>query len=101
MRICILSPIYPAFSNPPLGIFVHEQAKYLAKKGHSVHVITFGNNEDKDYEIKDGVLVHRIKIYNFLPFKGAIFALLIVKKLIILNKKFDFDVMHSHFVGPL
>ncbi|MBI2559329.1 glycosyltransferase family 4 protein [Candidatus Woesearchaeota archaeon] len=101
MRICILSPIYPTFSNPPLGIFVHEQAKYLAKKGHSVHVITFGNNEGKDYEIKDGVLVHRIKIYNFLLFKGAIFALLMVKKLIILNKKFDFDVVHSHFVGPL
>lgn len=101
MQICILSPIYPTFSKPPLGIFVHEQAKYLAKKGHSVHVITSGNHEDKSYEIKEGVVVHRIKIYNFLPFKGVIFASLMLKKLIILNKKFDFDVLHSHFVGSL
>ncbi len=101
MQICILSPIYPTFSKPPLGIFVHEQAKYLAKKGHSVHVITSGNYEDKSYGMKEGVMVHRIKLGNLLPFKGTIFALLMLKKLIILNKKFDFDILHSHFVGPL
>ena len=101
MRICILSPVYPINSNAHLGIFVHEQAKYLVRKRHNVHVITLGDSKDKDFEVKEGVKVSRIKIGHFLFFKSLFFALFMLKKLIELNKKHDFDIIHSHFVGTL
>ena len=100
MLICILSPIYPTHYNLHLGIFVHEQAKYLAKKGHDVYVITLGNPEDKYQEIKEGVKVYRIKIKNFFFFKNLFFALSMIRNLILLNKKYNFDIIHSHFIGP-
>ena len=100
MQICILSPLYPVYSNPHLGIFVHEQAKYLAKNKHKVCVITLGDSKDKNQEFIEGVNVYRIKADNFY-FKSLLFAFLMVKNLIVLNKKYNFDMIHSHFVGML
>jgi len=101
MQICILSPIYPVFSNPHLGVFVHEQAKFLVKNGHNVYVITLGDSEDKKQEIKEGIKVYRIKIKSFFILKRLLFSLSMLKNLISLNKKYNFGIIHSHFVGPL
>ena len=132
MKICILSPLYPISSNPHFGIYVYEQAKQLAKKGHEVHVITVGDHNDKEYEIAENVRVYRIRIEELLPFKnkiyydrlaalekknnllaglgklffklrilfkGTSFSLAMALKLAVLNKKHNFDIIHSHFVG--
>lgn len=101
MKICFLSPIYPIASDKRLGIFVHEQAKYIKKKGHEVHVITLGYPEDKSYEKRDGVIIHRVRISKSVPFRNFLLILLLSEKLILLNKKYNFDIINAHFVGRL
>ncbi len=101
MKICILSPIYPKNSDKRLGIFVHEQAKYIAKLNHEVHVIARGDVTDKEFEVKEGVNVHKIRLQGNSIISQLSFAILMLNKLIILNRKIDFDVIHSHFVGLL
>lgn len=101
MKICFFSPIYPIISDPRLGIFVHEQAKYLVKKGHKVYVITLGYREDKAYEVRDEVKIYRVRINKTSPFKNLFLILSVSKKLIILNKKYNFEIVNAHFVGRL
>ena len=90
MKICIISYIYPEKENKTLGIFVHHQAKELAKF-NEVHVITRYHKNMQDYELVDGVRVHRVRNINF--------NFGVVKKVISLNSKINFDVIHSHFLG--
>ncbi len=101
MKICFLTPIYPNSSNQRLGIFIHEQAKYISKKGHKIYIITLGDTKDKSYEIKDGVEVHRVKVKGYLPFKGFFFSLLMIKELIFADRKLDFDIINAHFTGTM
>lgn len=96
MNICVVSPIYPIASKPRLGKFVHEQAKELAKHGNKITLITVGDEIDKDHESLDQVEVFRIKKKS--RFFFALFFFMLVLRL---NKKYDFDALHSHFVGPL
>ncbi|MCH7769988.1 MAG: glycosyltransferase, partial [Bacteroidetes bacterium] len=84
-----------------LGIFIHELAKYLVKLGRQVYIITLGYSEDKKYEVRDGVKIYRIRLNKLLPFRNFLVFLLISKKLITLNKEYDFDIINSHFVGAL
>jgi len=101
MKICILSPIYPKNSDKRLGIFVHEQAKYIARLNHEVHVIAKGDVADKEFEVREGVNVHRICLQGKSIISNFVFAVLTLNKLITLNRELDFDVIHSHFVGAL
>ena len=77
--------------NKTLGLFIHEQAKEFVRQGHEVHVITTGAIN----EVLDGVHVYRIN-----P-TGLIFSIKCYKKIIELDRKIDFDVIHSHFTGFL
>lgn len=89
MKICIVSYIYPTSGNKTLGLFVHHQARELAKN-NEVHVITKNFNKMSDYELVEGVKVHRI---------NGSFNLSLLKKIIDLHHSFKFDVIHSHFLG--
>jgi glycosyltransferase involved in cell wall biosynthesis len=96
IKICIVSPIYPVASKPQLGKFIHGHSKELAKQGKDVTLITIGDKKDKDYEVIDNIKVYRVKEKSRLLFGIRIFALILK-----LNKKHRFDILHSHFVGPL
>ena len=91
MNICIFSPIYPSRESA-LGKFVHEQAKELAIKNR-VFLITIGNKDDKEHEIIDNVNVYRLKSSKI------ILLIKFVKKFYYLNKKYKFNLFHSHFIG--
>lgn len=90
MKICILSYIYPVKENKTLGIFVHHQARELAKF-NEVHVVTKYHKNMRGYELVDGVKVHRVGNINF--------NFGVVKKMMSLNSKLNFDVIHAHFLG--
>lgn len=97
MRICIISYIYPRKKNPFLGIFVHAQAKELAKLGHDVEVLTTGDQDMKRSETIDGVKIKRLINIWERPFNinSPFFFLKASKR--ISNKKYD--IVHSHFIG--
>ena len=91
MNICIFSPIYPS-NESALGKFVHEQAKELAVKNR-IFLITIANKNDKEYEVIDNVYVYRLKSSKIM------LLIKFVKKFYYLNKKYKFNIFHSHFVG--
>lgn len=97
MKICAVSYIYPNPDKPILGSFVHEQLVEFAKN-NEVHIITRKEPHWKipDEEVIDEVHVHRVDASSdfLLPLKFFF-------KLISLNKKRDFDVIHVHFTGFL
>ncbi|MDP7244812.1 MAG: glycosyltransferase family 4 protein [Flavobacteriales bacterium] len=97
MNLCYISYIYPNPEKPILGSFVEEQLAELSKN-HNVHIITKGKSCWKcpEEEIVKGIHVHRLIAEN--PF---VFNLQCFIKIISLNNKFSFDVIHSHFLGFL
>lgn len=100
MKIAVISPIYPNKLNPTLGIFVHQQSKYIAREGHEVDILTTGSPKDKKEEVIDNATVHRlVDIENKVPLKGFLFSLKCIRKIISLNKKSNIDVIIQNFVG--
>jgi len=73
--------------DPDKNIFVYEQAKELIRQGHEVYIITKRTDTSALYEIKDGIEVYR---------QSTNFQML--KKVFSLNRKINFDVLHSHFI---
>ena len=94
MNICVVSPIYPIASLPRLGKFVHEQAKELVRQGSKAVVITIGDNADKDQELIDKVEVYRIKKKS--RFFFSLFSFILMLRL---HRRYNFGILHSHFVG--
>ena len=95
MNILTISYIYPNPDKPILGSFVERQVTELAKH-HNVHVITRGKRHWPKNETVKGVSIHRIVSGN-----PVIFSLKCLMKILNLNKKIHFDVVHSHFTGLL
>ena len=100
MKIIVISYIYPNKLDQRLGIFVHQQSKYIAKEGHEVHVLTSGSSQDKKEEFVDGIVVHRLlSIDNKFPLKGLLFSLRCAKAVISLNNRLNFDFIIQNFIG--
>ncbi|MCH8004178.1 MAG: glycosyltransferase family 4 protein [Nanoarchaeota archaeon] len=95
MNICCISYIYPNPEKSILGSFVERQLTELAKH-HNVHVITRGKSKWRKNEIVHGVSIHRVISGNPILFPLKCFV-----KIVRLNKKFHFDIIHSHFTGFL
>ena len=100
LRVCILSPIYPHKDDMRLGIFVHEQAKYLAREGADVTVVTLGGTNDPANEVKDGVRISRVRKRSF-PLGSVLFAASLLARLACLHRRKRFSLVHAHFVGSL
>lgn len=100
MNIIIISYIYPKKINPSQGIFIHQQAKYIAKKGHYVEFITTGSLGDKKKEAHDGINVHRVADVNHPRFvAGIMFIFSTLRKILELNRKKKIDLIMGEFVG--
>jgi teichuronic acid biosynthesis glycosyltransferase TuaC len=99
MNISVIASGYPSQSKPVLDIFIHEQTKEMVRQGLDVHVITTGTSEDLRDEIMDGVHVHRVIDSNYKPscLFFLAFSFKTLRKTIQLNKRLQFDIIHSHF----
>ena len=96
MKICAVSYLFPNPDKPILGSYVKEQLEELAKN-HEVNIITIGKPHWKvpKEEFIDKIHIHRIIANKFyFPIKCFL-------KLIELDKKYSFDVLHAHFTGYL
>lgn len=109
MNIVIISYIYPKKINPSQGIYIHQQAKYLARLGNNVDVITTKSYGDNERESRDNVTIHRVSVhkgactkeFHKLDPKSSGFGFIknSLKKLIELNRKKGIDFIIGQFLG--
>lgn len=100
MNIIVVSYTYPRKSNARMGIFVHQRAKYIARAGHNVDVITAGSYDDGNFESRDNVNIYRVSsIDHFKPISGFWFTLRAILKLYNLAKSKKIDFVMQEFVG--
>ena len=84
---------------PPHGGGVANHLDNLVRelrKRHEVHVLTYGPIEPRDFE---GEFVHQVRVPPVYGLRGTSFALLGGRKIAGLHRRFDFDLVHAHFVG--
>jgi len=113
MKICIIPTMFPKYKGDYYGSFVFDEAKMLVKKGFEVHVVTQHNSGIPYEELMEGIHVHRFKWLEpnefkaLVHFKGLIdnfrlltYVISIFFNLIILSRKYDFDILHAHSAIP-
>ena len=84
---------------PPHGGGVSRHLDNLVgelRKRHEVHVLTYGPVEPRDFEVD---LVHQVRVLPVYGLRGTGFAFLGARKIIALHRRFEFDLVHAHFVG--
>lgn len=93
MKILIIGH-YPPHKG---GVATHTESlvKELRKK-HEVHIITYGPISPREFEKE---FVHQVTVPNVFGLRGILFTFLAAVKAIKLHKKFDFDIIHAHYVG--
>lgn len=94
MKIAILVTQFPPKWNDGTQIATYKTAKYLAKIGHEVHVITRHSLGLQFNEIKDGFYIHRIKLLN-IRFLGIVLYFISLLKLI---KKIRPQIIHAQML---
>jgi N-acetyl-alpha-D-glucosaminyl L-malate synthase BshA len=105
--------MFPKYKGDSYGPFVFEEAKFLARNGIEVHVITQHNSGANYEEERNGIHIHRFRWLKPKTFKALIyfkgfkdnFRLLtylisLFFNLIILVRRYDIDVIHAHHTIP-
>ncbi len=64
LNVLMLSWEFPPFKVGGLAAHVYDLSKMLVKKGHTIHVVTCSFPGAADYELVDGVHVHRFDAYE-------------------------------------
>ena len=95
MKIALLTYTFPPKWLSGTEVATYNIAKYLAKRGHSVHVITSRDKGLPQIEDKDGFQIHRTKFFRIKYLGRIIFWAKIVKIL----KNIDPDIVHSQMIG--
>jgi glycosyltransferase involved in cell wall biosynthesis len=91
---------FPPFKVGGLAAHVYDLSKMLVKKGYEIHVVTCSFPGAKDYEVIDGVHVHRFDAYqipapDFLQWDLNM-NLLMEQKAIKIIEKYSIDILHAH-----
>jgi len=117
-KILVLASTFPTFTKgDPTATFVHELSKRLLKQ-FDVYILAPYSFGAKSYQEKDNLKIYRFKywfgrnnladgailpnlkrrklLYFQIPF-FIIFQILAIKKL---QKKYDFDIIHAHWIIP-
>jgi N-acetyl-alpha-D-glucosaminyl L-malate synthase BshA len=95
VKIVIVVLFFPPKWLAGTEIATYNIAKYLAKKGHEVHVITSLDKGLPKESFKDGFYVHRIK---FLKIKFLGIAIFWLQALLLL-KRLNPDIVHGQDMG--
>lgn len=100
MNILLVSYIYPKKSNARRGIFVHQRAKYIARAGHDVSVITTSGPGDSNFGVKDNVRIYRVsETGSIKPLSGLFFIVKTLAKILELSKRNKPDYVVQEFMG--
>ncbi|AFK22226.1 Glycosyltransferase family 1 protein [Pyrococcus sp. ST04] len=83
---------------PPLRGGVARHVKELVdclRARHEVHVLTYKLRGEESREEN----VYYVRVPNLFGLRGLSFSLLASKKIVDLDKKNDYDIIHAHYVG--
>ena len=84
---------------PPHGGGVARHIDNLVRelrKRHEVHVLTYGPVKPREFEKR---FLHQVRVPPVYGLRGTSFAFLGARRIVELHRRFDFDVIHAHFVG--
>jgi len=96
MKILHLTPNYlPAIGG--VEITTHEINKRLVKDGFEIEVITQKEPNAPEYEVKDGVSIHRISVFEPLKLRYRIGR--VTPHMIPKIFQLEFDILHAHSYG--
>ncbi|MHA1586789.1 MAG: glycosyltransferase family 4 protein [Candidatus Heimdallarchaeota archaeon] len=100
LNVLMLSWEFPPFKVGGLAAHVYDLSKMLVKKGYTIHIVTCSFPGAPDYELVDGVHVHRFDAYEipapeFLQWDLNMNVLMEKKAIEIINEH-DIDVIHAH-----
>ena len=100
LNVLMLSWEFPPFKVGGLASHVYDLSKMLVKKGYTIHIVTCSFPGAPDYELVDGVHVHRFDAYEipapeFLQWDLNMNVLMEKKAIEIINEH-DIDVIHAH-----
>jgi L-malate glycosyltransferase len=101
MKICILATTIPPFMGG-LEVHVWELSKHLARKGHQVCLVGYLKYKGKKYkesEEKENVNIFRVS-NNYILGGYTTYVLNASKKVVSLDQKIDFDIIHAHQAYP-
>ena len=104
MNVVILSWEYPPRIIGGLGTHVHQLAVNLARLGVNIHVVTKDAPDAPDYEITDGVHIHRVPLYppevpqeEWVPWTLQFNVALLERAIPIINERIGkVHVLHAH-----
>ncbi|NHJ38400.1 MAG: glycosyltransferase family 4 protein [Asgard group archaeon] len=100
LSVLMFSWEFPPFKVGGLAAHVYDLSKMLVKKGFEIHVVTCSFPGANEYEIIDGVHIHRFDAYeipapDFLQWDLNM-NLLMEKKAIEIIEKYKIDILHAH-----
>lgn len=105
MHICMLTESYPSVHEGKYddfalyrGTAVHNTTKGLIKQGIDVDVITSKTIHEPNFEIYDGVKVHRVKKSKS-KFYPILFIFRMIKKCAEIHKKHKIDIVHGQWAN--
>ena len=95
MKIAIIVSKFPPKWLAGTEIVTYNIAKYLAKMGHEVHVITLLDEGTQKKEVHKGFCIHRIKLHYKVPFMSI---MVYMNDIINHLKKIDPDVVQFQYL---
>jgi glycosyltransferase involved in cell wall biosynthesis len=99
MNICILTWEFPPRIVGGIARHCYGLSRALSKLGHEVYLVTLEFPGTPDFEIIEGTKVYRVRIElghpNFITW-ALIFNHFMEKKVAMLSREVDFDVIHIH-----
>ncbi|NHJ84752.1 MAG: glycosyltransferase family 4 protein [Asgard group archaeon] len=100
LSVLMLSWEFPPFKVGGLAAHVYDLSKMLVKKGYEIHVLTCSFPGAPDYELLDGVHVHRFDAYEipapeFLQWDLNM-NILMERKAIEIIQNYNVDILHAH-----
>lgn len=88
---------YPTFGGS--GVLATELGKYLAKKGHQVHFITYSQPVRLDI-LEPNIYYHEVNVQDYPLFEYQPYELALSSKMVNVAEKYKLDVLHVHYAIP-
>lgn len=88
---------YPTFGGS--GVVATELAKTLAKKGHSIHMLSYAKPARLD-TLDTGITYHEVSINSYPLFEYPPYDLALATQMVNLIEYQDLDLLHVHYALP-
>ena len=95
MRLAVVC--YPTYGGS--GVVATELASALARKGHSVHMVSYEEPFRFDHN-QQGLTFHEVDVSEYPLFRDRPYTLNLANKLISLVREHGVEVIHSHYAVP-